>query len=65
MADIVRLPQLHDMQQLMCDQCENTSLELFMKQEEFLEALAFKCLTCGYIGYYVINEEDDGRNDTD
>jgi RNase P subunit RPR2 len=59
MADIVRLPQLNDMQQLMCDQCEQTALELFMKKDKSLEALAFKCLSCGFIGYYAISEEGE------
>jgi RNase P subunit RPR2 len=57
MADIVKLPMLNKMKQLCCDECESTTLNLFFSEEEFLRSLAFKCVSCGYIGYFTVEDE--------
>lgn len=59
MAEIVKLPMLNKMDQLCCDECEETALNLFFSKDGLLSPIAYRCITCNFIGYYSIETEDE------
>lgn len=54
---IHQLPMINNMILLICDECGSSTLNLFMGKD--FKTLAFKCLSCNYIGYMNVDEEEE------
>lgn len=54
MSKIVQLPKLNSMEMLECDECSETALNLFFSKSGEFDCLAYKCISCNYVGYFHI-----------
>lgn len=62
MTNIVNLPLTRNMNILECDECRETSLNLYISKD--FKTLAYRCIACNYTGYFHMGEDEtDGEGE--